>query len=108
MEININSRWFEKIQKGQKKVEGRLNKGKFANMKKGDIFFFVSKSDKLKVQVKNIYKYKSFHEYLEMEGLRRTLPGVSSIEKGKEIYYEFYSLEMEKEFGILAIEVKKI
>ena len=43
-----------------------------------------------------------------MEGLRRTLPGVSSIEKGKEIYYEFYSLEMEKEFGILAIEVKKI
>ena len=41
MEININSRWFEKIQKGQKKVEGRLNKGKFANMKKGDIFFLL-------------------------------------------------------------------
>ena len=46
--------------------------------------------------------------FVEMEGLKRTLPGIKTIEQGKEIYYTYYTQEQEKEFGILAIEVKKI
>ena len=33
-EINVNKIWFDHISKGNKTIEGRLNKGKFQTFKK--------------------------------------------------------------------------
>ena len=108
MEVSVNKIWFDFINQKKKTVEGRLNKGKFKEFKKGDIIYFKNDDKKIKVLIKNISSYKTFQEYLEMEGLKRTLPGIKTIEQGKEVYYTYYTQEKEREFGILAIEVKKI
>jgi ASC-1-like (ASCH) protein len=40
------------------------------------------------------------------EGLKRTLPNIKTLNEGVNIYYQYYSKEQEKEFGILAIYIK--
>ena len=50
--------------------------------------------------------YNTFNDYLVMEGLKRTLPGIKSINDGVNIYYSFYSKEQENMYGVLAIEIK--
>ena len=43
---------------------------------------------------------------LENEGLKHTLPGIAEIDRGREVYYEFYTPEGEKAFGVLAISIR--
>jgi ASC-1-like (ASCH) protein len=105
-DINVSEPWFSFIKAGKKKVEGRLNKGSFAELKKGDIIRFKNNEDSVMVRIIKIKHYESFHEYLTMEGLKRTLPKVKTIEDGVNIYYKYYTKEMEKQYGVLAIYVK--
>ena len=104
-EINIGEPWCTAMKTGRKTVEGRLNKGKFAKLKRGDVLVV---SSSFLVVIKDIRKYDSFVKYLTQEGLRNTLPGVSSIDKGVSVYREFYSEAAEKEHGVLAIRVEVI
>lgn len=107
-EVNVNKIWFDFIKNGQKTVEGRLNKGKFSNMKIGDIIKFVNGDENVKVKIKNITHYKSFENYLIMEGLKRTLPGIKNLNDGLNVYYAYFTKQQEQEFNILAIDIKKI
>ena len=50
-EVHVNRIWFEFIREGKKTIEGRLNKGKFKDMKIGDIISFVNDANKVKVQI---------------------------------------------------------
>lgn len=43
---------------------------------------------------------------LENEGLKHTLPGIAEIDRGREVYYQFYTPEEEKAFGVLAISIR--
>lgn len=104
----VSEPWFTFIKNKQKTIEGRLNKGTFAQLKKGDIVKFLNGNDSCNVRIKKIQHYKSFEEYLTMEGLRRTLPLVKTIKEGCDIYYQYYTREQEQQYGILAIYVKKI
>ena len=106
--VNIKEPWYTFIKDGKKVVEGRLNKGKFMNIKKGDIVFFQNKLGIVMSIVLNIEKYKTFKEYLKKEGLDNTLPDIKTIKDGEKIYYKYYSKKDEKELGVLAIHIKKI
>ncbi|MCO5601858.1 hypothetical protein L7F22_055983 [Adiantum nelumboides] len=57
---------------------------------------------------KKVNHFCSFYEMLEVEGMDRVLPGVTSIEEGVAIYRSFYSKEKEFSRGVLAIYVKRI
>lgn len=105
-EVHVNRIWFEFIREGKKTIEGRLNKGKFKDMKIGDIISFVNDANKVKVQIINKIKYNSFEEYLLMEGLKRTLPNIKTIKDGLDVYYSYYTKNQEKEHKIVAIEIK--
>lgn len=105
-DIHVNRIWFEFIREGKKTIEGRLNKGKFKDMKIGDRFNFVNDSNKVTVQISNKTKYKTFEEYLLMEGLKRTLPNIKTIKDGLDVYYNYYTKNQEKEHKIVAIEIK--
>lgn len=107
-EINVNKIWFDHIKTGDKTIEGRLNKGKFKTFKKDEIIYFKNDQNKIKIKIINIIEYKDFKTYLEQEGLKRTLPGIDSIRNGVKVYRNFYTKEMEDEFGVLAIEIKLI
>jgi ASC-1-like (ASCH) protein len=44
---------------------------------------------------------------LEREGTKNVLPDKNSIEEAIKIYRKFYKKSEEKEFGVLAIKIKK-
>jgi len=107
--ISVSSHWFQFIKDGRKTVEGRLNKGKFSSIKKGDTLVISNNKQSVIVAViSNIIKYRTFEEYLVQEGLSRTLPGTRNIPDGVDIYRKFYNERMENEFGVLGIHLHKI
>jgi len=105
-EIKVQEPWFSLIKTKKKKIEGRLNKGLFATLKKSDIVTFVNNNDSFNARIKKIKKYNTFEEYLSQEGLKRTLPGINTIKEGCDIYYKYYNKEQESQYKILAIYIK--
>lgn len=105
--------WFSLILLGLKTVEGRRNKGKFKEMKVGDIIQwnnFNFKPRSILTRITGKAEYPTFREYLEKEGLDKCLPGMEKfgIEDGLSIYYKYFTKEDEKEFGVVAIRIEPI
>lgn len=90
---------------GKKVVEGRLNKGKFASLKVGDILKMEPENVLFFVVEKNIYK--SFREMIQKEGIENVIPDKTSIDEAVDVYYKYYTPEQEKKFGVVAIKVKR-
>jgi ASC-1-like (ASCH) protein len=110
-ECSVSSPWFDHIRTGRKNVEGRLCKGTFATLRKGHLLTVHSEGDQswsFETIVIDVRRYCSFKEYLEMEGLRRTLPGIGTVVEGIRVYRQFYSREQESEHGILAVELRRV
>lgn len=109
---NVSEPWFSLIKIGKKRCEGRLNKGDFQKMEKGDMIEFENEEMGFKrqytVKITDITHYTSFRKYLKGETLRRTLPGIDSLKDGERVYYRYYSVEDEKKYGIVAIKMKVI
>ena len=109
---NLSEPWFSLIKVGLKTVEGRLNKGDFASLTKGECIKFVNTDlgfiRNYTIKITSIYKYTSFREYLEKEKLEKCLPGIETIEDGVKVYYKYYSKEDEEKYKIIAIRFKII
>ena len=109
---NISEPWFSLIKDGLKTVEGRLNKGDFASLIKGDCIKVVNNDlgfmRNYTIKITSIHKYTSFKEYLEKEKLEKCLPGIDTIEDGVKVYYKYYSKEDEEKYKIVAIRFKII
>tara|TARA_X000000950_G_C13804028_1_gene614815 strand:+ start:270 stop:638 length:369 start_codon:yes stop_codon:yes gene_type:complete len=109
---HLSEPWFSLIKVGKKKCEGRLNKGDFSKMKKGNIIIFENEDFGFKrttmVKVTGIKNYESFESYLKGETLEKCLPGIDSLENGKKIYYKYYTKEDEKKYKIVAIKIKNM
>jgi len=109
--MHLSEPWFTLISLGLKKTEGRLNKGKFQDLREGDIIEWYNDDFKHRSCLTKIIKkieYNSFAEYLQREGLDDCLPGISDLETGLSVYYKYYSKENEKQFGVVAIQLIKI
>ncbi len=104
--------WFSLIKLGIKKCEGRLKKGDFAEIKKGDYIKFVNNDFEFernfRIKITSIHNYKSFKEYLLGETLEKCLPNIDTIEQGERIYYKYYKKEDEHKYNIIAIRFKVI
>ncbi|MFA5827922.1 MAG: single-stranded-DNA-specific exonuclease RecJ [Candidatus Shapirobacteria bacterium] len=102
--------YFSFLNNGQKTIEGRLKKEKYARIKPGDHIVVSNneETDHLEVIVLKVTNYLSFREMLSKEPLKEILPNVDSIAKGIKIYQKFYTPKQEKEFGVVAIEVRLI
>ena len=103
---SVKNPWFDYIALGLKTVEGRLNKGDFAEMKKGDQIEFTNGDHRVLATITSIVSYPSFYSYLKHEGLEKCLPGIKTLREGVEIYHKFYSPEQEEMFGVLAVRLK--
>jgi ASC-1-like (ASCH) protein len=99
--------WFGYLKSGQKTIEGRLKRGKYAKIKPGDRIKVCNKdeSDEVEVRVIGIREYPSFQEMLTAEPVEKILPDVSRVEDGLAVYRKFYNEDEEKECGVIAIEV---
>lgn len=103
-EKNLSEPWFSLIKLHIKTVEGRLNKGDFANMNIGDFIIFTNNElgfeRKFKIVIKNISYYDNFEIYLQNEILEKCLPGIDNIEEGLNVYYKYYKKNDELEYKI--------
>lgn len=107
--VNLKQCYFEQIKNGEKTIEGRLNKDKFAKFKIGDIITFKDESDnQFDAKITNINIFNSFQSYLEKMTIEKCLPNVKTIEEGIEIYRQFYSIEDEQKYGIMAFTIEVI
>jgi ASC-1-like (ASCH) protein len=109
---HLSEPWFSLIKIGAKKCEGRLNKGDFSQMKKGDYILFENNDfdfpRSFRCKITSIHNYTSFKKYLENETLEKCLPGIETIENGVKIYYKYYKKEDELQYKIKAIRLKII
>jgi len=53
-------------------------------------------------------EYKTFEEYLMMEGLDKCLLGIPNIEHGLSVYFKYFTKEDEAEFGVVAIKLELV
>ena len=108
--IHVSEPWFTFIKEGKKTVEGRLNKGQFAELHVNDIVIWFNKdsTEEIKTRIIEINLYPSFRNMLEKERLENVLPSKTSLDDGEKVYYQYYSPEDEKKFGVLAIKLQLI
>lgn len=108
--LKIEERWFQDIFDQKKTIEGRegnLKRGKFKCLRYGDTITFKSPTRKLVATVLSVHQYSTIEAYLIQEGLRKTLPGITSLNNASAIYHKFYSdASVLKAGGMLAIEIK--
>jgi ASC-1-like (ASCH) protein len=105
----VSEPWFTLISMGLKTVEGRKNKGRFKEMKVGDIVEwtnsdFIPRSVKTRIVSKG--EYVTFKEYLDTEGLDKCLPGIKNIDHGLAVYFKYFTKKDEEEFGVVAIRLE--
>jgi ASC-1-like (ASCH) protein len=114
MEISVVQPWLDHIRAGRKTVEGRLNRGQFAELGPGSLLLIGGTGDasqnepKTSAVVTKVVQYPTFAEYLSEEGLASCLPGIQTINQGVEVYRQFYTAELEKEHGVLAIHIRVV
>ena len=109
--IHVSEPWFSLISTGLKTVEGRKNKGKFKNMKVGDVIVWTNDDfgkRQCKTKVVRKTEYKTFHDYLQTEGLDKCLPSIPTIKQGLSVYFKYYTKEDEARYGVVAIELERI
>lgn len=108
---NVSEPWFSLISLGSKSVEGRKNKGRFKEMKVGDIVKWTNNDfgpRSVLTKIVGKAEYLTFKEYLETEGLDKCLPTIPNLDMGLSVYYKYYTKEDEKEFGVVAIRLQVI
>jgi ASC-1-like (ASCH) protein len=109
---NLSEPWFSLIQLGIKKYEGRLNKGDFSKMNKGDILIFENNDfgflRSFRCQIKNTKQYNTFREFLERKTLKKCLPGIDTIDNGVKVYYKYYTKQDENKHKIISIRMKVV
>lgn len=104
--FNVQEPYKTHLLSGQKTVEWRLKKGKFADLKVGDRLQFDDTGEIFVVE--RLASYPSFEAMLEAEGVDQVLPWIEAIKKWVELYYQFYSPAQEAEFWVLALQLKLI
>jgi len=107
----LSEPWFTLISMGLKTVEGRKNKGRFKEMKPGDIVEWTNDDfmpRSVKTRIVGKAKYNTFEEYLVSEGLDKCLPGMPDLEHGLSVYFKYFTKEDEKEFGVIAIRLELV
>jgi ASC-1-like (ASCH) protein len=105
---HVSEPWFSLILLGLKKVEGRLNKGRFGEMKEGDIIEWYNDDfnhRSVTTTISKVCHYTSFKSYLTKERLKHCLPSIPTIQDGMDVYYKYYTPENEKKYGIVAIHL---
>lgn len=103
--IRLTDPWFEYVKTGQKIYEGR----RFLNFDIGDILRISHRTnpelEPFRVKIKNVLRFKTFEEALNVLNMSEVLPGVQTVQEGVEIYYQFVSLKTQEAEGICMIEM---
>ncbi len=110
-EMKLKGEFFNLIKSGVKTYEIRLNDEKRKLIKIGDIIIFKKEPDleeSFETKVKNLIYFNSFKDMANSLPLKNVGFENKSINYVVDIYHQFYSIENETKFGVLAIEIERI
>lgn len=117
-ESGRESNLLDDIIAGRKTIEGRLNKGKFAEYKIGDQIWlrrdYRDENGMLHdgephvalVEITDIIHYKSFLEMASTEDFKTIIPYANSARQTADEYNKYYTAADQAGFGVLAIKIK--
>ena len=105
--ITIKEPWFSYIKAGKKTIEGRINKGLFRQLQPGKNVIFTNGYDQVKVKIIGKNEYSSFEEMLKKESLGSVLPNIKSIQEGVNIYRQYFTEDVEKQYGVVALKLSR-
>ena len=117
-ESGRESTLLDDIIAGRKTIEGRLNRGKFAEYRPGDRVWLRrdyrdengtlrnGESHQVLVEVLAVRKYKNSFDMVTSEEYTRVMPRASNAEEAADGYDLYYSPEDQATYGVLAIEFK--
>ena len=99
--ITIAPQWEALIAEGRKTVEGRLYRGRFRRIRRGDILRLGS----VEVAVTAVIWYPNFEVMVAEEGRENLVPGAASDEEAVAMYRGIYSEAEERRYGAVAFRL---
>ncbi|MBF1034195.1 MAG: ASCH domain-containing protein [Candidatus Nanosynbacter sp.] len=108
-EMNLQSKYFDFIKDGTKRIELRLYDEKRQSIQIGDIIEFTkSEDEKFKAEVVGLLRYDSFADLFEDFDISILADSSMTKQELLEVLGEFYSEEKQAEFGVIGIRIKLI
>ena len=106
--IRIKEEAFNLIFNKKKTIEARKNTLFYQKFKVNDKVLITFNEKKILVKIIKINKYKSFIEYLEIEGIEKTMPNIKNIGEGIKKLNNIYPKKINNEYKLLAFHIKLI
>ncbi len=111
MKFHLHSDVFDIVKNGNKNVEVRLNDEKRKQLKIGDTLIFLrrpNEDEKIVARVTNLKYYKNFSELVDNYNIDRLYLSNYTKEMFINELSRFYTIEEQKQYGVVAIEFEKI
>ncbi len=108
-EMKLRAIYFNKIKNGSKIYEIRLNDEKRSIIDVGDLIEFKKEpelSETLLTEVKDLVYFESFEEMAKTLPLEKIGFENETIQETIDVYHQFYSVEDEQKYGVVAIKVQ--
>ena len=109
--MKLNNKPFEKIKKGTKTIELRLNDEKRQNIKLGDKIKFLKEPDlneSFEAQVIGLLRYNSFEEMFKDYDISILSDKSMTKEELISVLEQFYTKEKQEKYGVLGIRIELI
>lgn len=108
--MKLQPQYFNYIKSGTKEYEIRLNDEKRRNIKKNDFIEFQKEpllEEKIIVKVDDMISYDNFYELLNDIDIKLLADSSIKKEELNSDLEKFYSIDKQKEYGVVAIKLKK-
>lgn len=108
-EMNLNNKLFNRIKKGTKTIELRLNDEKRKLLRVKDLIEFVNgtTAEKMMVEIECLYNYDSFEELYKHFNKVSLGYDEDDIADPKDME-QYYSKEEQNQHGVVGIKIKKL
>lgn len=105
-EMNLQSKYFDFMKNGTKRIELRLNDEKRQQLQLGDVIEFSDGSSSLRAEIIGLLRYRTFEDLFE--DFDASILADSSMTKAEilEALEEFYTPEKQAKYGVLGIRIK--
>lgn len=103
-ELKVRREYFQMIQSGNKTVEGRIAKPKYACFHPGDFLRFKADDDIVEAKIIEVKLFFSFSEMLEYFGISACLPNLANLDEAVKLYRSFPNYAVDESlYGVVGI-----
>ena len=109
--MKLRPKYFDCIKNGTKRIELRLNDETRSIIQLGDEIEFLKEpelKENIRVRVLGLLRYQSFADLFKDFDISVLADKTMTKEELLNVLQEFYTIEKQKEYGVLGIRIEKI